>query len=126
MLCLFVGAVAPGAGSPEQLKALVKREWPTYTTAVLDKAAAVSGCESGWADKVGDGGLVDAKWGPSLGRFQIRTLWAHLAYWGRWAKEGNRQVPNRNPILMLVPAFNAQAAYDISGGGTNWKAWTCG
>ncbi|MGH2690696.1 MAG: hypothetical protein ACRDKW_18080 [Actinomycetota bacterium] len=25
----------------------------------------------------------------------------------------------------MDPAFNARAAYAISGGGTDWSAWTC-
>lgn len=36
---------------------------------------AIGGAESGWdVDAVGDVGLEDAKWGPSVGVWQIRTL----------------------------------------------------
>jgi hypothetical protein len=122
LVCLFVGAVMPKAGTPEQLKALVQREWPEVTEATMNKAAAVSGCEAGWrAHAVGDGSLITEKWGWSLGPFQVRSLWSDLGQWGRYV-DGR---PNRNPILLLVPSFNAQAAYDISGGGKDWGAWTC-
>lgn len=46
-----------------------------------------------------------------------------------WGSYGLWQVyrtahPKYNPSYLDNPADNAQAAYSISGGGTNWNAWT--
>lgn len=134
LIGLVVGATQ-SPGSPEKLKELVRTQWTSFaqadgaaapTLAVQEKAAKVSGCEAGYGNKLGDKSLMDGTWGPSMGPFQIRTMWGHLRYWGRWAYDNGRKVPNRNPVLMLVPTFNAQAAYDISGGGRDWHLWTCG
>lgn len=83
----------------------------------LDIALGVSYAESsGYADAVGDIALVDEKWGPSVGLFQIRSLRDPNA-WGptdRW----------RVAEKLRDPEYNAKAAFAISRQGTNFTAWT--
>lgn len=77
-------------------------------------AVAVSRGESGWdTDAVGDVGLQDDKWGPSIGLWQIRSLKAESGT-GR----------TRDATRLKDPAFNARSMYQVSGGGVNWKPWT--
>jgi len=74
------------------------------------------GVRSAYADAVGDMALIDDKWGPSIGLTQTRSLRDPHA-WGvadRW----------RIAELLLVPAFNAQAAWWISKQGTDFTPWT--
>lgn len=85
-----------------------------FTTETTEKALRVATCESGLKPQaVGDGKLANEKWGPSVGPFQVRTLWTDL-------------LGDRSPILNWIPAFNASAAFNISNKGTDWGAWTCG
>ena len=80
----------------------------------VDIAQAVARAESGWrTDALGDTTLTNATWGPSVGLFQIRCLWADRGT-GR----------PRDCDALRDPAFNARAAYAISSQGTNWNPWT--
>lgn len=77
-------------------------------------ALAIARGESGWRPgAVGDRELADATWGPSIGLWQIRSLWADRGT-GR----------TRDPDRLADPLFNARAAYAISRGGRDWSAWT--
>jgi hypothetical protein len=70
----------------------------------------------GYIDAVGDLGLIDAKWGPSLGLPQIRTL-RNPYIWGpldRW----------RDAVKLRDPAFQAAAAWAISKQGTDFTDWS--
>src|SRR3546814_11985548 len=50
-------------------------ETARFSGAALDTALGVAFAESGgYVDAVGDLALVDAKWGPSIGLVQIRSL----------------------------------------------------
>lgn len=80
----------------------------------LIQAVAIAGAESNYSDgATGDTTITDAKWGPSVGRWQIRSLKAETGT-GQW-RDANR---------LRDPAFNARAAYAISAGGSNWSPWS--
>jgi hypothetical protein len=86
-----------------------------FPESTIAKAVAVARSESGFrARALGDGHLVDLTWGPSIGVWQIRSRHADFGT-GR----------PRDASRLIDPAFNARAAYAISGGGTDWSAWTC-
>jgi hypothetical protein len=57
--------------------------------------------------------LQDAKWGPSIGLWQIRSLKA----------ESGTGSP-RDATRLKDPRFNAQAMRAISGGGDSFTPWT--
>lgn len=77
-------------------------------------AVAIAKAESGLNQAaVGDTALVDAKWGPSIGLWQVRSLKADKGT-GR-ARDANR---------LADPVFNARAMFQISNGGTNWRPWS--
>lgn len=84
----------------------------------IDVAQAVAQAESsgGYEDAVGDITLVTAKYGPSIGLFQIRSLRSPQTFTGvdlwRYAW------PLRNRW------FNASAALAMSKGGTDWTPWS--
>lgn len=83
----------------------------------IDQAQAIAQAESqGYEDAVGDLSLITAKYGPSIGLFQIRSLRSPPSYGGldlwRFAW------PLRNRF------FNAAAALAQSKGGTDWTSWS--
>lgn len=83
----------------------------------LDIMLGVSYSESvgGWADAVGDYTIVGTKWGPSVGLAQIRTLRDPAAWGGgEW----------RDIEKLRDPAYQAQAAWEISSHGTNFEPWS--
>ncbi len=63
---------------------------------------------------MGDVGLQDEKWGPSIGLFQIRSLKDPSKY----------KDPMRNANFLDDPIFNVMAGYEKSKGGTDWGGWT--
>lgn len=69
-------------------------------------AAAVAMAESGGNPDA----LGDPQFGGSYGLWQI-NLPAHPEY-------------SSDPTVLYDPTTNAQAAFKISSGGTNWKPWT--
>lgn len=82
----------------------------------LQTAFAVALAESGGRAKaVGDENLVNKKYGPSLGLFQIRSLKDPKKYGGGEWRDGKR---------LTDPSFNVKAAWNISNQGQNWKAWS--
>lgn len=83
----------------------------------IDTAQAVAQAESqGYVDAVGDITLVSAKYGPSIGLFQVRSLRHPPSYGGLdlW----RHAWPLRNAW------FNASAALALSKAGTDWSAWS--
>ncbi|MGH2707585.1 MAG: hypothetical protein ACRDJF_08730 [Actinomycetota bacterium] len=81
----------------------------------IPKAIDIADCESGLGrNVVGDRHLVDNRWGPSLGPWQIRS---------RHADRGTGRP--RDPIRLLDWDFNAASAYAISKAGRDWSAWSC-
>lgn len=81
---------------------------------------AIALAESGGDDAaVGDVGLQDSKWGPSVGLWQVRTL-----------KSDTGRGTDRDIVaLQGSVGRQAQAAYAISNRGTNyspWAVWTSG
>ncbi len=86
-----------------------------FTGAALITAVAVAGAESGYNPTArGDIALQSAKWGPSLGLWQIRSLTPGFLSVAPW----------RDPKRLTDPFFNARAAYIISDGGRDFSAWT--
>lgn len=80
----------------------------------LIKAVAVSEAESGFNPSIqGDVGIQDAKWGPSIGLWQIRSL---------KAQKGTGQ--ERDASRLMDPQFNAGSAFSIAHGGTSFGAWS--
>lgn len=80
----------------------------------LATAVAIALAESsGNSNSVGDESLVDSTWGPSIGLWQIRSI---------NSEKGKGTYRDINKLF--DPGFNAEAAYNISGGGKNFKPWT--
>jgi len=86
-----------------------------FTGQALVTAIAIAGAESSF-DTLGDLTLMDAKWGPSVGLWQIRSLKHWNMYSGADAL--------RDASRLTDPYFNARAAYAISKGGTNFTPWS--
>lgn len=80
--------------------------------AVIATAVALAE-SSGNPNNIGDVGLQNATWGPSIGLWQIRSVKAETG-------KGS----SRDASHLKDPVFNAQAAYAISNHGTNWEPWT--
>lgn len=75
------------------------------------------GTRGAYLDAVGDLGVMDAKWGPSVSAFQIRTL--------RDPNSGNVVDRWRDAAkLHDDPDYAARAAFAISNGGTDWTPWS--
>jgi hypothetical protein len=76
---------------------------------------AIAGAESGFdITKVGDRNLVDAKWGPSVGWFQIRTLIAQRGTGG-----------DRDELALTASASKqARSALAIARGPNRLHNWT--
>lgn len=64
----------------------------------------------------GDKTLANSKWGYSIGLFQIRSLRNPNAY----GSPDNLRVASK----LYDARYNAQVAYRLSSGGTNWRAWS--
>lgn len=94
--------------------------YATLRQAGFDPAAAtvmtaISGAESGYdPSELGDTNLEDATWGPSYGLFQVRTVK------GQTGSGGDRDITR----LAASDLNQAKAAYDISGGGTDFTPWS--
>lgn len=83
----------------------------------LITAVAIAGAESAFnVNAVGDINLIDNKWGPSVGLWQIRSLKNPAAYTGADLL--------RVETKLTDPYYNARAAYAISKGGTDFKPWS--
>ncbi|SFO03929.1 hypothetical protein SAMN04487980_10486 [Streptomyces sp. cf124] len=79
-------------------------------------AAAVAMAESkGDAGAVGDQHLVDNKWGPSIGLFQIRTL----KHPGQFSPPDTLRIEGK----LKNPLYNAKTAKAIKHA-HNWKQWS--
>lgn len=98
--------------SPAQIFTLARNAGLSPSAAAI--ATAIALAESGGrTDAVGDVGLQDAKWGPSIGLWQIRSL---RAEYGTGSP--------RDASRLKDPTFNAAAMVSISGKGGNWKPWS--
>jgi murein DD-endopeptidase MepM/ murein hydrolase activator NlpD len=81
----------------------------------LQTAYAIALAESGGRpNALGDVGLQDSKWGPSVGLFQIRSLKNWKAY----------NDPYRDAQRLPNPYYNSEAAYSKSNQGKNFNAWS--
>lgn len=81
----------------------------------LVTATAVSLAENPARDPAarGDEHLVDWRWGPSIGLWQIRSL---------HAETGTGKTRDR--LRLTDPAFNARSMWTVSRGGRDWSPWT--
>lgn len=80
----------------------------------LTTAVAISLAESrGVPNAIGDVNLETGTWGPSVGLWQIRSLWNETGTGGQRDREAN-----------LNPLTNARHAYQISGDGTDFQPWS--
>jgi len=96
----------------QQTHALARRVGLSHDQAVT--ATAIAMAESGLDPAaVGDVSLQDAKWGPSIGLWQIRSL---------KAQNGTGGV--RDASRLRDPAFNARSMAAISSGGAHWSPWS--
>jgi len=89
-----------------------------FDPAAASLMTAISGAESGFnPDALGDIGLENATWGPSVGLWQIRSL---------KAQAGTGQP--RDATRLTQPDFNARAAYSIYRGQglSAWSTYTSG
>lgn len=68
------------------------------------------------AHALGDTALETAKWGPSVGVFQIRSL-KHPLDWTGIDRDRVRS-------KLMGAVYNANLAYKISRGGRDWSAWS--
>lgn len=78
-------------------------------------ATAVSRAENDTSDpaRLGDLKLTTAKWGPSVGLWQIRSLNAEKGTGG-----------TRDASRLTDASFNARSMYAESKGGRDWSPWT--
>lgn len=85
-----------------------------FNTASATVATAIAQAESGLDPAaVGDVNLEDRTWGPSVGLWQIRSL-----------KAASGTGTPRDATRLKDPAFNAAAAYAVSGGGKDFRPWS--
>lgn len=109
------GVSTPTAGALSIEQALRLAKGAGLSGSALQMAVAIAMGESGLrADAQGDQSLMDNKWGPSVGLWQIRTLK------GETGKGTNRDIQ----ALLGDPNFQAKAMMSISGGGKNWQPWS--
>ena len=97
-------------------KALIKTiAGKGFHGSALQTAYAIALAESGGRpNAIGDVGLQDSKWGPSVGLFQIRSLKNWKAY----------NDPYRDATRLPNPYYNSEAAYAKSNHGKNFNAWS--
>lgn len=85
-----------------------------FTWSAAQTAVAICLAESGGdPNQIGDTHLTTAKWGPSVGLMQIRSLKAETG-------TGKSRDANR----LKDPLFNMKAAYTESAAGVNWTPWS--
>ena len=86
-----------------------------FTGSALIIAVAIAYAESRFnPSAIGDVSLQNAKWGPSVGLWQIRSL--------------NNDFLNIDPVRnynkLFDPQYNADAAFKISNGGKDFSPWS--
>ena len=102
----------PTANKKELIKTIAAKG---FHGKALKTAYAISIAESGGRSNAkGDVSLQDAKWGPSIGLFQIRSL-------KDWKKYND---PYRDASRLFDPRYNAEAAFKKSNQGKSFKAWS--
>lgn len=85
-----------------------------FTGEALVTIVAIAKGESGFdAAAVGDVGLQDGTWGPSVGLLQVRSL---------RVEKGTGGI--RDELANLDPAHNARSGWEISGRGRNFRPWS--
>lgn len=85
-----------------------------FTGSALVTAVAIAQAESSFSTSaLGDTTLEDSTWGPSVGLWQIRSLWSEAHTGG-----------TRDQYANTAPLHNAQSAFIISNHGTGFSAWT--
>lgn len=99
--------------TPGEVYAALVRAGFTSPAAVV--MTAIAGGESGWDDTaVGDVGLQNSTWGPSVGAFQIRTV---------KRETGSHSIRDIGSLQGNLDV-QAAAAYQISRQGKDFSPWT--
>jgi hypothetical protein len=102
-----------GRMSPAKIKELLGHVG--FQGSQMGAAMQIIGAESARRPGVqGDKNLVNSKYGPSIGLFQIRSLRDPDKY----------NDPMRNANYLDDPLFNVMAGYQKSNQGTSWNAWS--
>jgi len=105
--------------TPAQIAAVARRagfaQGHGYRGDSLTWAVAVALAESGGDPSArGDVTIQTAKWGPSIGLWQVRSL-----------KPASLHLePHRDGVALLDPSYNARSAFTISRGGQSFAAWS--
>lgn len=81
--------------------------------ALVTMAAVCTGESGRDPDILGDTTITTAKWSASVGACQVRAL-----------HELKGTGATRDEDALVDPMHNAQASFEISGGGANFKPWT--
>lgn len=103
--------------TPEQVYAQARSAGFSASQAVIMTAIAMG--ESGLRpDALGDTTIQTGTWGPSVGLWQVRTLKPGALAGARGADR------YRDPARLTDPAYNAAAAYAISGKGKTFQPWS--
>lgn len=82
----------------------------------LEIAIGVVMAESAGIARLTERGSTSGEWGQYVGLFQIRALRNPEQY------EGIDHL--RDASLLTDPIYNAQAAFQLTNGGTDWSAWS--
>lgn len=110
--------MAPAGASPTvQIAVAIRAACPAIAgdSEKVARFVAISLAEDGNSDpaRQGDVGLEDGTWGPSVGWYQVRSLWAQDHTGGE-----------RDRFALTDPAANSASACSISAQGTYWTPWT--
>lgn len=110
--------MAPAGASPTvQIAVAIRAACPAIAgdSETVARFVAISLAEDGNSDpaRQGDEVLEDADWGPSVGWYQVRSLWAQDHTGGE-----------RDRFALTDPAANSTSACSISREGTYWSPWT--
>lgn len=96
-----------------QVYALARSVGLDHERAIVATAIQWSEDEDHDTAAIGDQGLQDDKWGPSVGLWQIRSLKAQQGTGGE-----------RDASRLTDPQFNARSMFSISNGGRNFAPWS--
>ena len=107
----------PPPAEDSALALLLANGWGEEPQAEIDTALAVMLCESGgFIDAVGDIGIINEKWGPSVGLGQVRTLQEVENWEGQ--PDGVRDIEElRDPNAQVRAIRTLKNAY-------GWQQWS--
>jgi hypothetical protein len=112
-----IGSNIPVTGTPIQVATAAAYNAGFRGDSLVTAVAIAAGESSYNSNALGDVGLQTAKWGPSQGLWQIRTL----------NNPSNYGYPDTLRVAdgrLYDPQTNAEAAYALSNGGKNFQPWS--